>query len=374
MRVLLLSLDTRMQHAMLNSGRAPSRPASVTEALKLFYTHDGTLLDPGLQELNDGKMMAFSVVDETAGGRGSSDELFNNFIKEEAERKDIIEERLRERLLVSAETVSGEKRFVKVGVGSTGFGFGLRVSPDDKRLEICKVNDGSAFSYEELKSLLAKEVPQRPAFVALVRKSFALKFEWRHIIHDVVTGEITPNIMSAYRVAGGDTTNVSQQTRGMSGSSDFSLFSSSSKAGDIRVRIGTQHRVFRVRDFKHLICLLTLFGGFWGAVFDLHPQTGSATCSVDINRFCKPVVHGSEAGTESAAAGDDGVAGTKNGPSMSKRGKSDCCPDTTKDFGPSPCMAASRTVRRAGERRVLLTPLMPPHTALSHLRFPTRAY
>ena len=211
---------------------------------------------------------------------------------------------------------------------------------------MCKVNEGMVFSNDEITTLLDMEDDLRPAFVALVRAAYTLKFEWRHIIHDVVTGKVTPNIMSAYRVANGDSKEVSQKTRGMSGDSNFPLFSpfksgddgggdgrggggddddgddgddgddedgggddedddSDDGGGDegnfsyITIRIGNQHRVFRIKDFKHLICLLALFGGFWGAVFDLHPQTknkDSAKNSVAINRYCKPVLYGSEGG------------------------------------------------------------------------------
>ena len=114
MRKLLLSLDPKIQYAMLREGSAQSIPANVTQALKLSYAHDGTKLDPGLQRLRDGYVMVFCVADEVAGGRDSSDDYFNKFLSEEAKRKKMSEKELRESLLMSAETVKGEKRFVKV--------------------------------------------------------------------------------------------------------------------------------------------------------------------------------------------------------------------------------------------------------------------
>jgi hypothetical protein len=66
----------------------------------------------------------------------------------------------------------------------------------------------------------------------------------------------------------------------------------------IVVRVGTAHRVFRVRGWDHLICLLVLFGCCWGAVFDLHPRTGK--CPIDITRLGVAVVHGSAGGESNA--------------------------------------------------------------------------
>ena len=33
--------------------------------------------------------------------------------------------------------------------------------------------------------------------------------------------------------------------------------------GDVYVRIGSAHRVFKIKDYDHLICLLALFGVLW---------------------------------------------------------------------------------------------------------------
>ena len=100
-------------------------------------------------------------------------------------------------------TVRGDKRTAKVGEGCTGWGVGVCRNRESGQLEVCTVNDGDVFTYKEITAALDEVATQRPAFVTLVRKSIAVTFEWRRIIHNVITGEVTPDLMSAYSVNGG---------------------------------------------------------------------------------------------------------------------------------------------------------------------------
>ena len=316
-RMLLSRLNPILLCAVLRTSADQQHPKNVEEAMRLSYAHDGETLDGSLKErIFDGIVTVFLVADDTAG-EGGADKLFNAYIAEEAKGTGEIEEELRERLLVSARTARGKTRYVKVGRGSTGLGFGLRLNDDDD-LELCEAADGSELSRDDILEQLRAESMRRPAFCALVLAATALEFEWKNVIFDVVTGAVTPSNIKAWCVLDGAAVRISQSAYGMTGAMGVPLFCRGAGGGgeadggggagrgsdaapaDIVVRVGTAHRVFRLRDWDHLICLIVLFGCCWGAVFDLHPQTGSGKCSVDIDRYGVAVVHGGAGGESNA--------------------------------------------------------------------------
>jgi len=66
--------------------------------------------------------------------------------------------------------------------------------------------------------------------------------------------------------------------------------------GNVYVRLGSKHKVFKIIDYDHWLCLLALFGVLWFSFSSAAPQSASCDTGVQIDRHGLIVATGSKGG------------------------------------------------------------------------------
>ena len=94
------------------------------------------------------------------------------------------------------------------------------------------------------------------------------------------------------------TEQVRQRDFGLTGPWHAPLFI----GGSVYVRIASMHKVFKIKDYAHWLCLIALFGGMWFSFSSAAPQSASCDTGVQIDRHGLVVATGSKGGETTSAA------------------------------------------------------------------------